>query len=370
MNNHKLKTSEVCCLYYFLLRAGFLGITSSNLLHLAKQDGWISILVGMLIGIFPLCIFLYLSNYQPNQTIFGLTKQIFGKKFGKLINILLTIGVFICTIFIFYNIINFISSQYLNQTPTLAISILFFIAIIYMLSKGIRVIARAHIIFFYIAFFLFLLALAGLVQKIDFSNLKPFLEFGWNPIIKGSYSFVAFNVLPILMLNSIPKNMINHSKNFNLHIIFTYLFASITLFLALFFIISIFGPHLSLLYQYPEFHLLKLISLVGFISRVEGVVALLWLFDLLAFIVMGIYFILQYLKSDFQLKEKNFNPVMILLSILLILITQNVFKNNTIANWITLYIMPWLLFLFFFLLPLFIFLRCLFLSQKQQKSDF
>lgn len=369
MNKKKLRPLELCCLYYFIMRASFLGITSSNLLHLSKQDGWISILVGTAVGFIPLFIFLYIQNHHPNDTIFSLTKKIFGHTIGKIVNFILTVGIGGFVTITFYNLIGFISSQYLNHTPTIAIAIMFFIAITYILTKGITVIARTHVILLYFAIILVFLIIMGLIKEIDLANLKPFLEHGWNPILKGSISFIAFNVLPIFVLTSIPKNHVFQNKHYNRDIIITYLLSATSLFITLFFIISVFGPHLALLYQYPEFHLLKLISLGGFVSRVEGIVALHWLFDLFAFIVIGLYFVMQYLKDDWCMKDKIANPVMISLCILLIFIVEHIFKNNTIANLLTLHYAPWISIGFFAVIPLVIFIRC-FLNKKKTDKKF
>lgn len=356
MNRKKLRSLEICCLYYFIIRASFLGVTSSNVLHLAKQDAWISILLGTLLGLLPFGLFLYLSNRYPNDTIFSLNKKLFGNAFGKIINGILTFGVAISVIVTFYNLIGFISSQYLNKTPTLAIAIMFFLAITYILTKGLTIIARTHFVLLYFAVLLFLLASFGLLREADFSNLKPILEFGWFPVLKGGMSYIAFNVLPLFILSAIPKNSVFQTKHYNRNIIITYFLSSATLLATTFFIISVFGPHLALLYQYPEYHSLKLISLSGFITRVEGVIALHWLFDLFAFIVLGLYFILQFLKDDWKLPDKASNPVIYIFSILLIFAVEHIFKNNTIANFITLHLAPFICFGFFFVIPLIIFL--------------
>lgn len=359
MNRKKLRSLEICCLYYFIIRANFLGITSSNLLHLAKQDAWISILVGVLLGLIPLGLFLYISNRYPNDTIFSLNKKLFGHCIGKIINFILTFGVAISVIVTFYNLIGFISSQYLNKTPTLAIAIMFFLAITYILTKGITIISRTHVVLLYFAILLFLFATLGLLKEADFDNLKPILEFGWSPIFKGSMSFIAFNILPLFVLSSIPKNNVFETKHYNRNIIITYFLSSITLLATILSIISVFGPHLALLYQYPEYHALKLISINGFITRVEGIIALHWLFDLFAFIVMGLYFILQFLKDDWKLSDKASNPVIYLFSVLLIFAVEHIFKNNTIANFITLHLAPFICFGFFFCIPLIIFFMIL-----------
>lgn len=365
MNNHKLKPFEFYCLSYFILRAGYLGVTSYNILHIAKQDSIISILVGMILGLIPFSLFLYLYNHYPNDSIFDLTKKVFGKIGGKIINFLLMIGVAFCIIMLSYNLISFIHSQYLNRTPTLAISILFGVAILYTLSKKITIIGRANVILFYFSLGLFLLAAIGLLSQSDFNRLKPILESGWFSVLKGSFSFIAFNSTPIILLSCIPKNTIEEDKHFNRNMILTYLFASLTLLITMYCVLSVFGPNLALLYQYPEFHLLKLISLVGLINRVEGIIALQWLYDLFVCIVIGLYFICEYLKKDFSIQKKYSHTIFITLYVILVFIVENIFRNNTIKNWFTIYFSPWIATFFFFIIPLVIYIKCHYQKKKQ-----
>ena len=295
MNRKKLRMIEICCLYYFIIRASFLGVTSSNIIHLARQDSWISIIVGTILGLIPLSIFLYVKNHYPDDTIFSITKKLFGTVIGKIINTILVIGISFIIIITFYNMIGFISSQYLHRTPTIAIGIMFILVIVYILTKGTYVFDNQH---------------------------------------------------------------------YNRNVIITYFLSSITLMLTTFFIISIFGPHLALLYQYPEYHLLKLINISGFISRVEGIIALHWLFDLFSFIVMGLYFIIKYIKDDFKMTDKITNYAIITLSIILLFAVEHIFKNNTIANFIILHYSPSICFGFLFFIPLIIFVRVLFKNKK------
>lgn len=355
MNRKKLRSLEICCLYYFIIRASFLGVTSNNILRLARQDAWISILVGTILGLIPFGLFLYISNRYPNDTIFSLNKKLFGNCIGKIINAILTFGVAISVVVTFYNLIGFISSQYLNRTPTLAIAIMFLLAITYILTKGITIIARTHVVLLYFGILLFLFAGFGLLREADFDNLKPILEFGWLPVLKGGMSYITFNILPLFVLSSIPKNDVFQTKHYNRNIIITYFISSATLLATIFLIVSVFGPHLALLYQYPEYHSLKLISLSGFITRVEGIIALHWLFDLFAFIVIGLYFVLQFFKDDWKLTDKVSNPAIYIFSIVLIFAVEHIFKNNTIANFITLHFAPLICFGFFFCIPLIIF---------------
>lgn len=329
--NKKLKLPQICCLYYFLIRAGFLGVSSNCILHLSRQDGWLSIVVGCLMGLVPLLLFLYLQNAYPNESILGISKRVFGEWIGKIINLVLCFFIFFIVCIIFYDMINFISSQYLNQTPMWAIAIMFFIPLVYILSKGIPVIARTFVILFYFAMILFFLSVVGLIKESSMDQVKPFWEYGLFPILQGGLSYVAINVLPLLLLLIIPRNQIDIKKHYTLKIIFIYIWASITLLITLYLILSIFGIDLSLLYQYPEFHVLKLITL-GFVSRLEGILAIQWLFDLFAFLVMGVYFLSTYFKEDWHLSKSQKNPFMVVICMILVFVVEHLFSNNTSAN--------------------------------------
>lgn len=350
MNAKKLHLFEYNCISYFLIRCSFVGICLNNLLLLSKQDSWISVLVALILGFIPLGIFYLIINHRPKENIVEFIQNSCGKVIGGIINVAISVFVFVFTALLFWNLINFISSQYLYKTPNLAISITFAIAIYYITSKSINVIGRSAIILFYISAFLFVFSALGLVFGLEISNIKPTFEYGLMPILNGTFQYIAYNVLPLFLITIIPRNQLkDDNKKFMINGIITYVVATISLFIVTFFLLSIYGIEFAQILQYPSFHILKRLSILGFIQRVESILSIQWILDLFVVIVMGLYYVKASLRQTFNFKDYKFASA--ILVVFLIILTNYLFKNNTEGNKIILNVFPYLNYLFFLVIP-------------------
>ena len=52
-----IKKNEFSILTYFLTRCFYTGIAIHNIIFLAKQDSWISIIIAFIIGFIPMILF-------------------------------------------------------------------------------------------------------------------------------------------------------------------------------------------------------------------------------------------------------------------------------------------------------------------------
>ena len=321
----KVNSLEYNTLLWFLTRATFIEITAEILLNKAHQDSWISILIATIIGLIPFSLYSYLKNKYPDQTIIQINKEKLGK-FGTFLNLILIAGTLIFAICSFWIIVHFIDSQYLYRTPLIMIIIILVLPIIYTIIKSLHVFSKVSLIMFYVSLFFIIVILSGLVGSIDIDNLKPIFNNSPNNILYGSFCFIGFNVLPIFLLNIIPKNQINGyspKKSF----IF-YLISSLSLLNVMFLTISIFGIHLSELYNYPSFHLLKRVSVLDIIDRVESILSLEWFLALFVQIVMSLFFIKEALKETFQTKEKTNNIIMTIVCLFIAFLTNFIFTTQ------------------------------------------
>ena len=57
------------------------------------------------------------------------------------------------------------------------------------------------------------------------------------------------------------------------------------------------------MYQYPEFQILKHVSIIGISSRIDSILFIQWIFDILIFVIVGLYYIVSTSKSF--INEKN-----------------------------------------------------------------
>lgn len=328
----KITNFELGSIVYFLLRAYFVGISLNTLILISKQDSWCSIIIGAIIGIIPLLMFLYIFNYEPDLNINQKNIKLFGKTIGNIINIILLIFTLFLITVDFSNIVTIIHGDYLSKTPAIFLAIAFIISVFYSVTKGLKSICRSCLIFFYASILLVLICNIGLLIQIDFNNLKPFFLDGGN-IFKGSLNYLSFNILPLYLINIIPKSQINNNKNTNLTIFIFYFIANITLFLMAFCIMGIFGVKLAGLYQYPEFQILKHVALIGLSSRLDSILFIQWIFDILILVIIGLHYVVD--TTHIFVKEKKNICLFIYCLIIVIvslMIPNNLFLDSISAN--------------------------------------
>jgi spore germination protein KB len=346
----KTKTSEFCAMMSFMMLSCFLGIGAESCLLISGIDYWLVPILGTIIG-FPILL-IYLSLFNKNKSLPDLMKSTFGNKIGNILNILLLLCSITFNLVTFWNLISFVTSQYLYETPSWFITLLFTITAIYLLTKSERVIFRTSFMLFYIAIFLYLISFFGLSLQVKITNIMPFLEYGITPVLKGIYTYISYMILPIFFLLIIPKKNIENNK-LNKAIIITYFITNLAIFLIMFIVISVFGIELTKLYQYPAYQILKRVFIGGFIERMENTIAINWIIILFISSLFSYYFTKEMIKKIFNFKE----IIIYILLVIIMFYSQYIFKNNTIGEDIFLRIYPIILGIFLIGIPLITFIK-------------
>lgn len=327
----KIKSNEYALLYFFIIRSFFIGIGFYCILSITNQESWLTMIIGFLLGLIPFTVFYLIHTHDTSLSINGLAKKSLGKIIGTIANILLVLFVILHASIILWNISNFISSQYLYRTPDIVIAILFLIPAIYAVFKGLKTIGRASVIFFLIGAVLFVMTAFSLFKLVEIHDLMPLFEHSTGTMFKGSLSVVAYNMLPLAIFLIIPKDNVSNNKKLTKMMFISYCVGFLTIIIAALCTIGIFGTELSNMYIYPEFHLLKAIDASSFFQRIESIVAIQWLFDLLIALIMFIFFIKSSLKETFNIKDKIAKFIPIVVGIILLLILHYGLNNNVLV---------------------------------------
>lgn len=346
----KTKTSEFCVMMIFMMLSCFLGMGAESCLLISGIDYWLVPILGTIIG-FPILL-IFLSLFNKNKSLPDLIESAFGNKIGKFLNILLLLSSISFNLITFWNLISFVSSQYLYSTPSWFITLLFMLTAIYLLSKNERVIFRTSFMLFYIVLILYFVSFFGLSIQIKITNIMPFLENGITPVLKGIYSYISYMILPIMFLLIVPKKNIENNK-LNKYIIITYFISNLSIFIIMFIVMSVFGIELANLYQYPAYHILKRVFIGGFIERMENTIAIHWIIILFISSLFSYYFTKEMIKKVFNFKE----IITYILLIVIMFYSQYIFKNNTIGEDIFLKVYPIILGIFLIGIPFITFLK-------------
>lgn len=351
----KITNIEISSTLFLLLFSCTLGIAPFISIRLAGIDTYISAIIGAFLGIIPLGMVLYIFNYQIDKPINEKTKIIFGNVIGTIINILSIPFIFIIGITYLFNLGNFVISQYLTDTPLLVIIAVISLTALFVANKGIKTITKTGFIYSAIIVVVFLISVLGLFQDIKLDNLKPILEFGVKkPLLTGLINTLTFTT-PIYMILFIPKKDVENNNKTTKYFIISYIMSMIIISSIAIVTSSILGKYLLKVYQYPVYITLKRISLFNFIDRIENFLSFQWILSGITVIAISIYSISKNIKNN---ESKLIN---LIVTILMIISSYLLFKNNTSFNEYLYKLYPYLL------IPIFIIYVIIFIGAIIRK---
>lgn len=359
----EIKLSQFCSMMLLIMLSCLLGLLEASCLDIALVDCWIIPLFGTIIGFPILLLYLYIYNYKKDMNLNQLIIHLFGKKIGKIIASIILLFTLSFGMITFWNLISFVASQYLYNTPQWFINIMFIIIICYFFSKTKYTIFRASLTLTYIVIFLYIISSLGLISKVNIENIKPILEYGITPVLKGVYNYIIYAILPIFILFIVAKNKIDN-KNTNKGIIITYFLGNFMIFSIIFILIGVFGIELAQLYQYPIYHVLKRVFIGGFVERLENVLSIQSIIIMFIPCAFSNYYSLTSIKEIFNIKK---NIYIYIFLILLMFLSQYLFKNNTLGEYFIVNIYPIFIGIFLIFIPLIIFIKIL--IQKIKKTS-
>lgn len=158
----------------------------------AQPGVWLSILVASFGGIALFLVFDYLFRQYPDLPLSGYTRKILGKYIGWPLS-------FLYVPFFIYIAARdlreagdlLVTAAY-DRTPLFVINALMIIAVVYVLYKGIEVLARTGEIYLMILIGLGVLGnlLVLFSGIIDLKNLSPLFGQGWKPILTAAYPYI------------------------------------------------------------------------------------------------------------------------------------------------------------------------------------
>jgi spore germination protein KB len=152
----------------------------------AKQDAWISVLLGLAGGLLLFFVYYRLYLFYPDLPLTSYLQKITGKWIGVSIGVLYIIYFIYIATRVLRDFGELLTTSIYTDTPLFVINALMMLTIIYAVHKGFEVIARVAQLYFALVYMMaligFLLILfSGLIHL---EYLQPILENGWKPVFK------------------------------------------------------------------------------------------------------------------------------------------------------------------------------------------
>ncbi|MBP2654602.1 MAG: spore germination protein [Firmicutes bacterium] len=335
ISNHQLFSLTACNSIGVALIA-----ISALMASIAKQDAWISALITPVFGMLVMLIYWLLGSKYPNMSFVDIIKTILGKWLGLLVGSLYVFFYTIIGCHLPWYIGQFTTISALPETPPYIISLLFMIAVVIAELYGIEAIARASEIFIILISVLFFLAMLLVSPNAKIENLKPIFEHGITPILKSSIFLACFTTFHLITLMGIyPYNIANISEA-KKSILKGYLFGGIIIFVTIIMSLLVLGENITSKIQYPTYVLAKEINIVKIFTRLEFLIALVWIVAI--FVIGVLFFHAAVISLSEVLGLKDHRRIIIPLGLIMLVLSEVILPDIPYyANWINLVWIPY-----------------------------
>jgi spore germination protein len=199
-----LSSSETTFLLVsFLLGSGFFKLP--NLIsEISKQDAWISALLGVLYPLYIVLIICYIIKKHPQGNILTLSKKIFGKILGTILNCIFLVQWILVTIGMTSDFVRISTVYFIAFLTPLKVVIVVVALFVYASSKGLKTLAKSSQIVILGLLFIMVIS-TGVLRSGSILNLQPVFGSGLTNIIAGikpTFSFyLGFEALAVFYPN-------------------------------------------------------------------------------------------------------------------------------------------------------------------------
>lgn len=324
MNKIKITNNQI-----FSLTASFSCGTSilvipATAAGLAKQDAWIAMLIAVIYGLFDIGLFYFLWSKLPGITFVEMIKRIYGNMMGSIIAMGFLFFSLLSTSDVLWYLGTFMTVQVIPETPVYFINTLFIATVVIALLYGIETIARSYEIFIPFVSILFILSMILVLPNARIQNILPVLENGFSPVLKGSFILSSFSFPNIVFLMLFPINAQN-TKKAKKSFINGFLWGQFLVLASIIVSILVLGSTISSSSSYPVYLLAKEINLGILFTRLEFIVAAVWVITLLSRVIFYLYSGVVGLSQLLELKDHK--KVILPLGLIVLVLSGLVFPD-------------------------------------------
>ncbi|PFP30031.1 spore gernimation protein [Bacillus sp. AFS073361] len=301
-----------------------------RLISYARQDAWISVILGIIIGLLIMWLYHTLGVRFPNMTLVEMNERLLGKWLGKIVSLFISCSLFLSAATLLFFLGEFLTAQFIPETPIEVIHILFILIVIQGVRLGIETIARAGEIIFPWFIMIFTIFFLFLSPKVEVQNIQPVLETGIKPILSATLTYLEFSSLSLICLLMVFPAFINQPKRSFKAFFLGNLIGGIFLLFITLFSILVLGVDNSVRLLYPSYALARKINVGGFVQRLEAMLAVLWFVSL--YFKMTIYFFGSVVGFAQILNLKDYRPLTLPLGMILVVLSLIIFPNVTYSE--------------------------------------
>lgn len=331
-----MKTNQITSLQFgilvFLFSVGTsILITPSLLAKGAQQSAWVPAILGISGGLMLVFLYNLIGSKMGSHSFYDYCEKVLGRWIGRVLVLMYTFFAFITASILLWIQGNFLITQIYQETPASFLQGIFAITILIAVNFGIQAVARSSEIFIPWVLLLLTFMIFSLIPQYEGKKLLPLLDFNWKPTISASLSYISVVTSPlVLLLTLFPK--IKDIKAAKRGMLLGNLLGGIILLMISLMTVSILGADLTQNQTFPAYIVAKKINIGAFITRIEVVLAFIWIITI--FYKTHLYFYAAIEGFAHAFKIKNVKSVSAPLTFLLGALSINIYPN-------TAYMMEW-----------------------------
>lgn len=321
MTNHEITGKQVQGIFVlFWFSSSIISGVSSE----AKQDSWLSFLISVL-AILPLiALYIRLNKLYPGLNFYDVIIKIFGGVVGRILAL----------IYIFYfvhlgSLVLRVFSQFVRvlgmvETPAFMTGTFIILIGIWASKNGPECIGRLSKFILPIVLADVVITFIISIKSMNFSYLKPVMETDLKSLLSGAFGFLMLPFGEIITCFSFLACINTRTNASKIYLKSLLLFSAVML-VIIFRNILVLGIPASLLYYYPSYHAVSILSLGDFFTRIEVLIGMNLMLSGFIKITVCLYSASLGITKVLNIRDQK--GVIAPTGLLIITLADNAFKN-------------------------------------------
>ncbi len=325
LDNQKISLRQFRILVILFTIGTSILVVPATLAFEAKQDAWIAAILGVGMGLAVIFLYNKLSLMFPNMTFVQMNQKILGKWLGRVASIFFFVMSFTYASTLLFYAGTFFITEMMPETPLWSLVILMGIIMVMAVRYGLETFARSAEIFILIFFILFIGLAISVTPEIEFENIQPVFEVELKPLLRGSiFLTIISTVNTVVLLMIFPAN-VNQPKEGQKSFLIGNLIGGLVMIIITLLAILVIGPYHSATQIYPGYQLTKKINIGDFVTRIDAIMALMWIITI--YFKLILYFYASVLGFTQILEIKDYRPFTLPLGMIAIVLSLIVYPN-------------------------------------------
>lgn len=307
----------------------FIGTSVLNipgaLIGKAKQDAWISAIVGVIVALLIVIFYNAVAQQFDNMTLVGYAHKVLGKKLGKMVSIWFVLFLLFNCASVLWIVGTFITTEIMVEEPAILINILFMLVVILGCRLGIEVIVRSAEVLYPWAITGYITLIILVLPQVRFKNFRPIFEIGVKPILHGTLLFEAFIPLTFVAFLMVFPASTSKTKEVKKSFLLAVLLAGILLVIQTIVTILVLGVDTAARSMYPSYILAKGVSIGTGLERIEAIIAMVWIIAI--FYKTILYFYGTVVGVAQVLNLKDYRCLTLPLGMIIVILSEVIYPN-------------------------------------------